>query len=97
MKVWSQESFPTMLRSTAQGIIVAISRLLCGVLAFITPLLLDAGPLVLYTLLSATVASGLLIGWICFHGKQRNEFNSEAGTVTKETASEYPASVIKQI
>ncbi|WP_439291930.1 MULTISPECIES: MFS transporter [Rahnella] len=97
MKVWSQESFPTMLRSTAQGIIVAISRLLCGVLAFITPLLLEAGPQVLYTLLSATVASGLLIGWICFHGKQRNEFNSEAGVLIKETAPEYPASAVKQI
>lgn len=86
-----------MLRSTAQGIIVAISRLLCGVLAFITPLLLEAGPQVLYTLLSATVASGLLIGWICFHSKQRNEFNSEAEVLIKDTTPEYPASAVKQI
>ncbi|RJT44082.1 MFS transporter [Rahnella woolbedingensis] len=97
MKIWSQESFPTMLRSTAQGVIVAVSRLLCGVLAFITPLLLEAGPQVLYSLLSATVACGLFIGWICFHGKQRNEFNSEAGVLIKEPASEYPASAIKQL
>ncbi|VTQ53314.1 Putative efflux protein [Campylobacter jejuni] len=97
MKVWSQESFPTMLRSTAQGIIVAISRLLCGVLAFVTPLLLDAGPLVLYSILSATVASGLFIGWICFHGKQRNEFADEGGVLIREQSSEYPASAAKQM
>ena len=78
MKVWSQESFPTMLRSTAQGIIVAISRLSCGLLAFVTPLLLDAGPIALYSILSTVVALGLLIGWLCFHGKPRNEFKSEA-------------------
>lgn len=78
MKVWSQESFPTMLRSTAQGIIVAISRLSCGLLAFVTPLLLDAGPGTLYSILSTIVALGLFVGWLCFHGKQRNEFKSEA-------------------
>ncbi|MFS7382174.1 MFS transporter [Rahnella inusitata] len=78
MKVWSQESFPTMLRSTAQGVIVAISRLSCGLLAFVTPLLLDAGPVALYSILSTIVALGLFIGWLCFHGKQRNEFKSES-------------------
>ena len=78
MKIWSQESFPTMLRSTAQGVIVAISRLSCGLLAFVTPLLLDAGPVALYSILSTIVALGLFIGWLCFHGKQRNEFKSES-------------------
>lgn len=77
MKVWSQESFPTMLRSTAQGIIVAVARLSCGLLAFVTPVLLDAGPMVLYTMLASTVGLGLFIAWLCFRGKQRNEFNTE--------------------
>ncbi|MFO6298614.1 MFS transporter [Rahnella selenatireducens] len=95
MKVWSQESFPTMLRSTAQGLIVAISRLLCAVLAFVTPLLLDAGPVVLYCILSTTVASGLLIGWICFHGKQRNEFNSESAIVAPEIQPDFQNSALK--
>ncbi|MCS2168584.1 MFS transporter [Scandinavium manionii] len=81
MKVWSQESFPTMLRATAQGAIVGIARLTCGILAFVTPVLLDAGPTVLYTLLTAIVASGMFIGWLCFHGKPRNEFSSEADIV----------------
>lgn len=81
MKVWSQESFPTMLRSTAQGAIVGLSRLSCGVLAFVTPVLLDAGPVVLYTILSSIVAFGLFVGWLCFRGQQRNEFSHEASAV----------------
>lgn len=91
MKVWSQESFPTMLRATAQGAIVGLARLTCGVLAFITPLLLDAGPVVLYTLLSAIVASGMIIGWLCFHGKGRNEFSSEADIIPSATPRPLPA------
>ncbi len=78
MKVWAQESFPTMLRSTAQGLIVAIARLTCGVLAFVTPVLLDAGPVIFYLLLVTIVSIGLVAGWLCFHGTQRNEFNAEA-------------------
>ncbi|TDN60695.1 MFS transporter [Scandinavium goeteborgense] len=91
MKVWSQESFPTMLRATAQGAIVGVARLTCGILAFVTPVLLDAGPIVLYTLLSGLVASGMFIGWLCFHGKQRNEFSSEAEIIALATHRPLPA------
>ena len=86
MKVWSQESFPTMLRSTAQGAIVGIARLSCALLAFVTPVLLDAGPVALYLILSSIVALGMFIGWLCFHRQRRNEFEQEG-----ETISEYPA------
>ncbi|WP_330982940.1 MULTISPECIES: MFS transporter [Enterobacterales] len=92
MKVWSQESFPTMLRATAQGAIVGLARLTCGILAFVTPVLLDAGPVILYTLLSAIVAFGMLIGWLCFHGKSRNEFLSESQTIEEATADIMPVS-----
>lgn len=81
MKVWAQESFPTMLRATAQGVIVGVARLTCGLLAFVTPVLLSAGPTVLYCLLTAIVVVGMVIGWLCFHGKQRNEFNAETEMV----------------
>lgn len=91
MKVWSQESFPTMLRATAQGAIVGLARLTCAVLAFVTPVLLDAGPVVLYSLLSAVVASGMFIGWLCFHGKQRNEFSSEAEMLSDPSPDYLPA------
>lgn len=83
MKVWSQESFPTMLRSTAQGVIVAVARLSCGLLAFVTPLLLDGGPVVLYSILASIIALGMLIGWICFHKQRRNEFSSESEIITQ--------------
>lgn len=86
MKVWSQESFPTMLRSTAQGAIVGVARLSCALLAFVTPVLLDAGPVALYLILSSIVALGMFIGWLCFHRQRRNEFEQEG-----ETISEYPA------
>ena len=97
MKVWSQESFPTMLRSTAQGAIVGVARFSCALLAFVTPRLLEAGPVVLYIILSSIVALGMLIGWVCFHRQQRNEFSSEGEMVTEKhiTAVTFPAEVIQ--
>lgn len=96
MKVWSQESFPTMLRSTAQGAIVGVARLSCALLAFVTPVLLDAGPVALYSILSAIVALGMFIGWLCFHRQQRNEFSSEGEMVVDKhfSASVLPVEAI---
>ena len=79
-----------MLRATAQGVIVGVARLTCGLLAFVTPVLLSAGPMVLYCLLTAIVVVGMVIGWLCFHGKQRNEFNAETEMVA--AADTRPAS-----
>lgn len=92
MKVWSQESFPTMLRATAQGAIVGLARLTCGILAFVTPVLLDAGPVALYILLSSIVATGMFIGWLCFRGKPRNEFTTEARIIDDAVAPTSPIS-----
>lgn len=96
MKVWSQESFPTMLRSTAQGAIVGVARLSCALLAFVTPVLLDAGPVALYSILSAIIALGMFIGWLCFHRQQRNEFSSEGEMVVEKhfSASVLPVEAI---
>lgn len=91
MKVWAQESFPTMLRASAQGVIVGVARLTCGLLAFVTPVLLTAGPIVLYCLLTAIVVAGMVIGWLCFHGKQRNEFNDEGEIVSSQTSAGHSA------
>jgi MFS transporter, SP family, inositol transporter len=93
MKVWSQESFPTMLRATAQGAIVGLARLTCGILAFVTPVLLTAGPAVMYTFLSALVASGMFIGWLCFHGRQRNEFISEGEIFIDSAPGDIPGGI----
>ncbi len=86
MKVWAQESFPTMLRATAQGVIVGVARLTCGLLAFVTPGLLNAGPTVLYCLLTGIVVVGMVTGWVCFRGAQRNEFNAETALVAEPDA-----------
>jgi MFS transporter, SP family, inositol transporter len=42
-KVFSQELFPTMLRSTAQGITFGVARVLLGVWSFFVPVLASAG------------------------------------------------------
>jgi len=77
MKVWSQESFPTMLRSSAQGAIIAFARVVAAVLALVTPALLDAGARTLYIVLASVVGVGLAIGWWGFHKNQRTEFAVE--------------------
>ncbi|WP_328471373.1 MFS transporter [Actinoplanes sp. NBC_00393] len=78
MKVWTQESFPTMLRSSAQGTIVAFARITAALLALVTPALLDAGARAFYLVLALLVAVGLLIGWREFHGHTHDEFTREA-------------------
>jgi inositol transporter-like SP family MFS transporter len=45
---------------------------------------------VLYMLLSGLVASGMFIGWLCFHGKRRSEFSSEAEIVLDNATGHVP-------
>lgn len=66
MKMWTQESFPTRLRATAQGAVIAVARLLAAALAGATPLLVDAGVPVLYAVLSVLSATGLATAWVVF-------------------------------
>lgn len=42
-KVWSQEVFPTMLRTTAQGITFAFARFCLGIWSFLVPVIAAAG------------------------------------------------------
>jgi inositol transporter-like SP family MFS transporter len=78
MKVWTQESFPTMLRSTAQGSIVAVARVVAALLAVVTPGLINAGAQAVYLILFVVEAIGLGVGWWVFHNRTRNEFHTEA-------------------
>src|ERR671933_954878 len=42
-KVWSQELFPTMLRTTAQGVTFAVARTSLGIWSFFVPVIAEAG------------------------------------------------------
>ncbi|MGV7207566.1 MFS transporter [Oxalobacteraceae bacterium A2-2] len=63
-KVWSQELFPTLLRSTAQGASTFFTRMLAAVSALGTPYLMQSGPSTLFITLTAAVAFTTALGWL---------------------------------
>jgi inositol transporter-like SP family MFS transporter len=63
-KVWSQELFPTLLRSTAQGATTFFTRVLAAVAALGTPYLIQGGPSALFICLTLAVAFTTLLGWL---------------------------------
>jgi inositol transporter-like SP family MFS transporter len=79
MKIWSQEQFPTLLRTTAQGTVISVARFVAAGGAAITPLLVTAGTGILFGALAVVNALGLLIAFLVFRTRdRRNEFTSEA-------------------
>ncbi|MFS0732295.1 MFS transporter [Microbacterium sp. 1P10UB] len=85
MKVWTQESFPTMLRSTAQGTIYFVARLATAGLNIVTPALLVLNPSAVYVGVSVLAAAGFLVGWIGFRRNVRNQFDVESQPATEAT------------
>ena len=77
MKIWSQESFPTLLRGSAQGGIIAVARFAAAGFALVTPALLGT-PQLAYGMLAGLVAVGLLAGWLGFRKSSQNMFDVEA-------------------
>ena len=77
MKLWTQESFPTLMRSTAQGTIIAIARVAAAMLAVFTPALL-ATPRLMFAVIAVIVGAGVLIGWFGFRTSRVNSFDIEA-------------------
>ncbi|WOF23756.1 MFS transporter [Microbacterium betulae] len=90
MKVWTQESFPTLLRASAQGAIIAVARVAAALLALFTPSLLGT-PRLMYGLIALVVAVGCVIGWAGFRGKRINTFDVEQKDIA-EARSELRAS-----
>ncbi len=84
MKVWTQESFPTMLRSTAQGSIVAFGRVTAALLATVTPALLQANLRGVYLGLGVLAGVGYVVGGLAFGRSTRNEFQVEATVESAE-------------
>jgi len=80
MKIWTQEQFPTLLRTTAQGAIIAVARLFAAILAAFTPSIAGAGgPSLLYALLALFAAIGVVTAYAVFKTRdQHNEFDTEA-------------------
>lgn len=87
MKVWTQESFPTMVRSTAQGTILAVARFAAAILASVTPMLINNGPQGLFAGLGAFVSVGVIIAWAVFHNAPRNQFENASTTSASQPAT----------
>ncbi len=83
-RVWAQESFPTMLRATAQGSVEAIARVSAALLAAVTPALLFANATAVYFGLAVLVTVGFLLGGVYFARSRRNEFALETDARTPE-------------
>ena len=59
MKLWTQESFPTLIRTTAQGAIITIARVFAAALALYTPQMMDSTPRTLFFMLAGISFVGL--------------------------------------
>lgn len=72
-QLWSAEMFPTLLRSTAQGVTFAIVRISLGIFSFFVPALTATG----FTTLAWILVGFLVVsGLIGFIGAPRNEGKS---------------------
>lgn len=72
-QLWSAEMFPTLLRSTAQGVMFAVVRVSLGIFSFFVPALTATG----FTTLAWILVSFLVVsGLIGFLGAPRNEGKS---------------------
>lgn len=83
MKVWAQESFPTLLRSTVQGNVIAVARVIAAGVALFTPVLMHT-PALAYALIAAVVVLGLTCGWFGFRHSRFDAFAEEGRHTTAE-------------
>lgn len=63
-KVWTQELFPTLLRSTAQGTTIAVARVIAAIAAIFIPTVAASDPQSLFTLLVVCVTFSSVIGFV---------------------------------
>lgn len=72
-KIWSQELFPTLLRSTAQGFTTFFTRILAALMALITASLMASGPETLFIILTVAVAFTSVLGWFWLRRMPKGE------------------------
>ena len=78
LKVWMQECFPTLLRTTANGSIVFASRFCCAIAGYFTASLLAVvGYRAAFGILAALCLIGFAAAIYAFHGKRYNAFDAE--------------------
>lgn len=77
MKLWTQESFPTLLRSTAQGAIIAAARGLAAAFALLTPTILLAGPRALFAFLAVVVVVATSTAFFTFRNRTTTELDED--------------------
>lgn len=73
MKIWTQESFPALLRSSAQGAVIAGARFTAAAFAAITPILLEADIAAFYWILTACQALGIAVAVVVFRVHARGD------------------------
>lgn len=89
-KVWTQELFPTSIRSTAQGITIAATRVVAAAVALFTPSIINGGPQALFLFLTGCVAVAAAIGifWLARIPKPADAAMNESGTENAAVAAE---------
>jgi inositol transporter-like SP family MFS transporter len=81
-QLWSGEMFPTLLRSTAQGLMFAVVRIGLGIWSFFVPAITAAGFHTLAWILTGFVAASALLGLLFAPsnaGKSLDEIQRERG------------------
>ncbi len=63
-KVWSQELFPTLIRASAQGSTIFVTRTLTAAFAFVTPVIAESSPRALMAILVGLNATAGLVGYL---------------------------------
>ncbi|MGN7860849.1 MFS transporter [Microbacterium sp. 22303] len=77
-RVWGNEAFPTMLRSTAQGFVFTFGRLVAAGATAVIPAVIAFSPPLIYILSAVAAVLSVLVGWIGFRkGRIANEFTRE--------------------
>jgi MFS transporter, SP family, inositol transporter len=90
-KTWSQELFPTMLRTTAQGLTFGVARALLGIWTFFVPVLasLSIRPVALILMIFLTISG--VVGYFFMPntaGKSLEEIEAErSGSPARERAT----------
>ncbi|WP_406005457.1 hypothetical protein OG440_04200 [Streptomyces sp. NBC_00637] len=87
-KVWSQEVFPTGIRSTAQGLTFGAARYVMAGVGLFTPTLVQRAPTLFMTILIALGAVATLIGLLWLPRLPRHGLRDGADPTVSDGARE---------